>query len=66
MTYLPTILRDLAILLGAGCLIAGCWYAWPPLGLIVLGGALAAFGVLSQMDCDRKRAEEEYRRSRGL
>ena len=67
MKLLPVVLiRDAAILAGAGCIIGGCWWVYTPIGVILLGACLATFGILWELDAHRKRAEEERNRRAGL
>ena len=66
MSKLLSIIRDLSILSGVACIIGGCWWVWPPIGVILLGACLAAFGILWELDAYRKRAEQERDRRNGL
>ncbi len=59
------ILRDSLVLIGAVAIIAGCWYAWHPLGLIVGGLALGFLGIAGQIECERRREEEARARRLG-
>ena len=65
MKISPVFYRDTSILLGGGCLIGGCWLAWPPLGLIVAGLATLALGVFSQLDAERKQAAQQRKKRWG-
>jgi hypothetical protein len=52
-------LCDGLCLVGAGCFVAGAWWIWPPLGMIALGGACVAIGLMGatiivRRDKDRK------------
>ena len=42
-------MRDVAAIIGFGLLAAGCWYAWPPLGLIVPGMLLLSAAVAGHL-----------------
>ncbi len=66
MYNLRAVIRDLSILAGAGCLVTGAWWAWPPAGLLLLGGCLAGFGILWELDGQRRKAEHERNRRDGL
>lgn len=41
---------DIAALAGLALLAVGCWMAWRPLGLIVPGVLLMAYGVLAGLN----------------
>ena len=66
VSKLPAILRDLSIVIGVICLVYGGYVAWPPLGYLLAGGGLVAFGVFWEMDSQRKRNEQERNRRLGL
>lgn len=38
--------RDALVFAGLGCILFGCWQAWPPLAWMVGGIAIGGFGVL--------------------
>lgn len=59
---LSTFLRDSLVLAGSICAVVGMWLAWPPLGLVLGGVAMAAFGIFWEMD--RQRHHEQERRNR--
>lgn len=44
---------DIAALAGLALLAVGCWMAWRPLGLIVPGVLLMAYGVLAGLNEQR-------------
>lgn len=60
------VLRDLLVLLGGMAIVAGCWLASQPLGLIVGGLAAGAIGIVGQMDFERRQAEEARNRRLGI
>jgi hypothetical protein len=59
-------IRDSLILLGVIAMTYGCYAAWAPLGFIIGGACLAAFGVLWEMDRQRRAEREQRNRRDGI
>ncbi len=47
-------MRDASVLMGLACLVYGAWLAWAPAGPILGGLALATFGILWEIDAQRR------------
>ncbi len=60
------ILRDALVLIGGAAIVAGCWLAYAPAGLVVGGLALGFLGIAGEMEQQRRRDEEARRRREGL
>ncbi len=58
-------LRDALLLAGGAAIVAGCWLAWMPAGLIVGGLALGFLAIAGQMEVNRRQAQEERDRRLG-
>lgn len=63
---IPEIIRDVLILGGIGGIVTGCWWIWPPLGLIVAGVVAVALGVLWQEAVKEARQKQEHEKRSGL
>lgn len=60
------VLRDCLVAGGFLAIVAGCWCAWPPAGLIMAGFSMATLGIGGHLDMERRRGEEERNRRMGL
>jgi hypothetical protein len=63
---LSALLRDSLVLSGAACAVLGAYLAWRPLGLIVGGLAMAAFGIMWEMDRQRRIERDQQNRRDGI
>jgi hypothetical protein len=58
--------RDILVVAGAVAVASGLWLISPSVALIVAGLLLAGIGVAWQIDIERRKAEAERNRRRGL
>jgi hypothetical protein len=65
-TKAPEIIRDALVLTGAISVVVGLWLISRPFAFVVGGLLLAGIGVAWELDIQRRKAEAEKDRRRGL